>query len=278
MRPVRVQRLDAMVKDGLPEVILPATKWLVSGKLDPETTAIAAKIEQLRAKIAAGGLKRVDIIYSPPPGSNGSDAETDLHIQAGETKNFTMARVARTGKVPRWGTALHLIAKAAQSRVMLELGACAGISGSYLASAPSCERFITIEGSPPLAELSRNTLGQISPKAEVITGLFDDVLTDLLPTLDKVDLAYIDGHHEKVATIHYFNRIAPKLSENAVVIFDDISWSVDMREMWDELIQRKNFSHTFDFGEIGVCIMAKPGTTARHWDMQPLSGRMLPRG
>lgn len=39
-----------------------------------------------------------------------------------------------------------------------------------------------------------------------------------------VDLAYIDGDHEKVATIRYFERIKPHLNPDAVVIFGDISW------------------------------------------------------
>src|SRR6185312_4343070 len=112
----------------------------------------------------------------------------------------------------------------------LELGACAGISAIYLSSAPQMKSLITVEGSAPLAGLAAESLQPFS-HARVVNALFDDAIDAELPGV-KLDLAYIDGHHEKVATIHYFNKIRPYLQPGAVVIFDDVSWSRDMREAW----------------------------------------------
>jgi hypothetical protein len=82
-----------------------------------------------------------------------------------------------------------------------------------------------------------------------------------LPKLSKkIDFAYIDGHHEKVA----------------VVIFDDISWSADMREAWNVLRVRPEFAHAVDLGAIGVCVLSRgadAGPGGKQWDLQPITGR-----
>ena len=65
----------------------------------------------------------------------------------------------------------------------------------------------------------------------VITGRFQDVLDDTLADLREVDYVFIDGHHDEKATLDYFNRIYPFLSKNAIVLFDDISWSEGMKRL-----------------------------------------------
>ncbi len=143
----------------------------------------------------------------------------------GEQITLTMERIANTGKKEKWGVFLHLLASEVGG-TFLELGSCAGISGAYLASAPNCKKLFSVEGSAALAGLARETIDQVAPgRAEVINGLFNDVLDSLLPELGEnaLDLAFIDGHHERVATLHYYERIKPALRPGAVVVFDDIS-------------------------------------------------------
>ncbi len=248
LRPSRERKFATLINDGLPPVIVPMVRFLVTGEVDRETAEVAAKMEAIRSHIAADGFKTVNLMHG----------------------RRTLARVARTGK----GTALHILAKSARSATILELGACAGISGGYFASSPFCTRFVTVEGSADLTKISRQTLTEIGPHTEVVNALFDDALNVLLPRLPSIDLVFIDGHHEKAATIHYYERILPKLADNAVVIFDDISWTHDMRDMWNTVVREPGFSHSFDFGEVGICIRS-PGATARNWDMRPLSGHMV---
>ena len=89
-----------------------------------------------------------------------------------------------------------------------------------------------------------------------------------------IDFAFIDGHHEKLATIHYFNRLVPKLSPGALVVFDDISWSFDMRECWEYMVKQKGFSDALDFGDLGICIWNHSGfSSTKYWDLQELLGR-----
>ena len=189
--------------------------------------------------------------------------------------HFTAQRVAATGKDERWGTALHLIARSFESSTGLELGTCAGISALYIASAPSMTTYWTIEGSSDLCDIARDTVSGL-PGVRVVNALFDDALDDELPRLaGRLDFAFIDGHHERVATVHYADRIVPALADGAVVIFDDISWSADMRSAWDDLRLRPEWAHAFQrySAQLASAASRLDSTEHRQWDMQPLVGK-----
>ncbi len=273
----RLNKLFELEKNGLPKALLPATHYLVTGKTEPKLESIATSIEKRRNEIAAGGDTQVPIWYSPKPNSADQCLESDDRPEPGKTLFFTMAEIAKTGKKQRWATALLLLVKELKASKGIELGSCAGLSAKYIASADSMKELITVEGSKELAKIATETLKD-NDNARVINALFDDALDQVLTNVEqKFDLAYIDGHHEKVATIHYFNRLLPHLKPGALVLFDDVSWSYDMREAWDELCVRNEFSHAIDFGVVGACILntttqngnAKP----KYWNLQPIVGK-----
>jgi predicted O-methyltransferase YrrM len=154
----------------------------------------------------------------------------------------------------------------------------------YLASAPSVRTLVTVEGSPPLAEMAKESL-QEHETAQVVNSLFDEAIDAELPAMGKtVDLAFIDGHHEKVATIHYFKRLLPYLKDGAVVVFDDVSWSYDMRDGWNIISTSPEVAHAIDLGLIGVCVLKREDeqdVQGRYWDLQPVLGKTKigdPRG
>jgi len=134
---------------------------------------------------------------------------------------------------------------------------------------------LTVEGSEKLAETSRQTLERFGARCRVENLLFDDVLDSLSDyVVDPMDFCYIDGHHEKTATINYYRKLMPYLSQGAVVIFDDIRWSHDMCSCWHEIISSGCFSHAVDLGEIGVCIHGKvnEGQSTCYWDLRRVVG------
>jgi hypothetical protein len=135
------------------------------------------------------------------------------------------------------------------------------------------EEFISIEGSAELATHARESINSVSADAIVVNALFDDALDDLLPNgLSNIGYAWIDGHHERLATMHYLDRLIPVLERGAVVLFDDISWSPDMRHCWQELAGRLGFSHTIDLGKLGIGMWDGDDTLPRKWDLRSLIG------
>ena len=50
-----------------------------------------------------------------------------------------------------------------------------------------------------------------------------------------IDLVFIDGNHQKEATLSYFQKLLPLAHNETVFIFDDIHWSAGMEEAWKEI-------------------------------------------
>ena len=273
----RLSELETLFRSGLPINFRSALEYLITGEADALADQTASTAEARRAEIAAEGEKSITIWYSPKPGSAGDNADDTNRPLPGKTLEFTMKQIAETGKNRQWGIVLHLLAREFGSTSGIELGACAGISAIYLSSSPSLKRLVTVEGAEALSKIAEVSLKN-RPNAHVVNALFDDAIDqELARPNDSFDLAYIDGHHEKVATIHYLDRLLPKLKGGALVIFDDISWSADMREAWNLLVNRDTFSHSLDLGVIGVCLLKSKSdgnAPTKTWDLQPITGRV----
>ena len=265
----RRRALSKFAPIDFPHGVLTLCQYLATNSYpDPASERVALMAEQQRQRIVSVRGEPIEILYSPKPGST-QDPEQPV---PGAKLFFSPERIARTGKDKRWGGFLHLCARESGAKSLIELGTCAGISAYYLASASNVERLITIEGSSVLANIAKETLQDLSSKTEVINALFDDALEDILPALPRIDLAYLDGHHEKIATIQYFDRIKHRLSPNAWVLFDDVSWSLDMRECWEELTSKQGFSYCLDFGAIGLCIWNGGEERGKILDLRGISG------
>jgi hypothetical protein len=261
--------LNKAIADGMPQIAIVPCRYLIDGTLpDVNSRDVAEIVEARRRNIASSLEGPIEIIYSPKPGSAGDPSRPT----EGERLLFSPERVANTGKNAYWGGFLHLTAREAQARSAIELGACAGLSAYYLGSVPSMERLITIEGSAALARIARDTLRPLGTKVHVINALFNDALDELVPGCAPIDFAYIDGHHERVATLTYFERLKAVLASGAVILFDDISWSQDMRDGWNEISRMPSISHCIDLGVVGLCIWEPGATQARIWDLRPIVG------
>ena len=273
----KLKKLHELELKCLPSGIVTAANFLIINKTIPQLTETINIIEARRKEIAAEGDKKIPIWYSPKPNSSDNCKTDGNRPEPGKTLYFTMEQIAKTGKKQKWATALLLLTKELKASTGIELGACAGLSARYIASADSMKDLITVEGSEELSKIATQTLKN-NKNTRVINALFDDALDlELADTNKTFDLAYIDGHHEKVATIHYFNRLLPHLTPGALVLFDDVSWSLDMREAWDELSKRVEFSHSVDFGVVGACIIkdtdTPPNSPPQYWNLQPIVGK-----
>lgn len=141
----------------------------------------------------------------------------------------------------------------------LELGTCLGISACFQAAALKLNgggELITLEGSETLASLAEGHFDSLSiDNVNVVTGRFHDTLSEVLSGNKSVDYAFIDGHHDEKATIEYFEQILPFLSEGALLVFDDISWSDGMKRAWMTIIADNRIKISVDLRVLGVCII-----------------------
>lgn len=259
--------LARMLDRGFPAQLAAPFQFLFNGALPPEKKEIARRIEQTRAEIA-GRPDRYRIVQTP---SDRGVMRWAVRAEDGPVTSLTLA--GSVSVPPRWGMFLHLCAEAVRAQTILEMGACTGISGAYLVSAPSLRRFVTLEGSPALAPVAAETLARFSRNVEVVEGIFESTLPRALATLDApLDFAFVDGHHREPATLHYVRMLAPHLGRGALVVLDDISLYDEMRRAWRTAAAMPGVAAAIDAGRFGLLLWEGGERTGAYYDLAKFTG------
>ncbi len=153
---------------------------------------------------------------------------------------------------------LFNIAHHYKAKNILELGTSLGISSSYLGSCGSDVKVLSLEGDSQIADIAKDVHLNLGLKnIKINTGIFSETLTQTLLTLEKVDLAFIDGHHAMEPTLKYFNEILPFCHNDSIIVIDDIYWSAGMQTAWKTLINRPEISLSVDLFDIGILFFRK---------------------
>ena len=82
------------------------------------------------------------------------------------------------------------------------------------------------------------------------------------------DLIFIDGDHTKEALLTHFESCLKHCSENAIIILDDIHWSADMYEAWDQIKQHALVRGSLEFSRNGILFLT-PGIDGVHVAVVP---------
>ena len=156
-------------------------------------------------------------------------------------------------KREKYAQLLFRLAERRQPEDIVELGTCLGITTLYLSSACPKSTITSIEGSKNIAGFANNVFKKFKKKnIELITGKFQDVIPSLSEKQKQSDFVFFDGHHDKKATLDYFNQFVGYAGENALYVFDDIHWSPGMKEAWNLIKEHEKVSLTIDLFEMGL--------------------------
>lgn len=138
-------------------------------------------------------------------------------------------------------------------KTILEFGTCLGVTTSYMAKAYPQAQIVTMEGCPETAKVAKENFNtQSLTNVEILVGDFKDSMPKAFEKSPQVDFAFIDGNHQKLATVDYFNQLLPYTTEKSVLIFDDIYWSKEMYEAWEIIKSDPNVTITIDLFWIGL--------------------------
>lgn len=193
---------------------------------------------------------------------------------AGSTVIKTNRRVVRkmaasSLKPKRFAQLLHRIVRYYQPETIVELGTSFGITSAYLATANKGATVYTLEGSPAIAAIAEKNFATLSlSNTRLIQGSFNKTLDPVLASLDKTDLAFIDGNHKKSPTLEYFEKFLAKAHDNSILIFDDIHWSVEMEEAWDIIKKHPAVTLSLDLFFIGIVFFRKDFKVKQHFNLR----------
>jgi len=196
-----------------------------------------------------------------------TDLGAGSHLNKNRTKK--VSQIAKNAlKSPRLAKLIYRLAKNSRAKSAIELGTCLGITTAYLAKTDAQTQVITIEGCPQTAEVARKNFRDLNlENIELHVGNFDLILPDIIAQQPSLDFVYIDGNHRKDATLNYFKWCLPKVTENSLLIFDDIYWSEGMKEAWTEIKNHPDVTITIDLFWIGL-VYFKKGQAKEHFKLK----------
>ncbi len=124
----------------------------------------------------------------------------------------------------------------------LELGTSLGIGTIAMKNAIDV---YTVEGCPKTAKIAEEQLRNYKMNnVSISIAAFEKILPQLMNEL--FDLIYVDGNHQKKATLSYFEQLLKTAHNDTVFIFDDIHWSKDMTEAWEIIKKHPKVTVTID--------------------------------
>jgi predicted O-methyltransferase YrrM len=261
---IRARQLSRMSSSGdtLVIVLAQAIRTVEEKLFNNEETAAFQRIEDLREELAASPDVISFIDYGAgEPGEQLSAGE----MSRGRVVTRSVAQLCRqTSKKYPWAHLLFKLIRDLKPAVCLELGTCLGISAAYQAAALELNRsghLITLEGDESLAALARRNFAKLGLHRVILRmGRFQDLLGEVLREHAPIDFAFLDGHHDGQATLDYFARMLPFLSERAVLVFDDILWYEGMNRAWQKILSQPQAKVSVDLGAMGLCVITgQPG-------------------
>ncbi len=215
------------------------------------------RIEELRTRLntAPQPLELIDY------GAGSTDGHASAEeMYRGRAVKTTVAELSRSSSKPfLWAHLLFRLIREFQPERCLELGTCLGVSAAYQSAALKLNgkgELVTLEGADVLARMSAEHLRSLDlDNVHVVVGRFQDTLERVLEERGPFSYAFIDGHHDEQATLEYFDRIMPRLTEPSVIVFDDISWSDGMRRAWSKITSTEQVRIAVGLRAVGVVVL-----------------------
>lgn len=188
----------------------------------------------------------------------------------GLTKQRTVSAIASSSLKPaKYAQLLFRMVNYYQPKTILELGTSLGITTAYLAAANNNAFVTTMEGSKEISSKATKNFELLELKnIQQIQGNFDITLPALLPKLSNIDFAFLDGNHRYLPTINYFNSILPKISNQTIVILDDIHWSKEMEQAWNEIKNHESVTLSIDLFFIGILFFKSEFKVKQHFTIR----------
>ena len=118
-------------------------------------------------------------------------------------------------------------------RSCLELGTGFGVSTAYQAAALELNGEGALVGLDVerMTGIARDALSalELGHRVELVGGMIEQTLARALELAAPVDFALLDADHTKAGTLAELDALAPHLAPEAVIVFDDINWTHEMR-------------------------------------------------
>jgi predicted O-methyltransferase YrrM len=124
---------------------------------------------------------------------------------------------------------------------ILEMGTSLGLTTAYLAA--SGWDVETWEGCQQTANFARKNWKGLGCEDQIKSkvGTFKSLMEE---SQGGWDVVFLDGHHDRDATLAYVECLKTKLNPGGAILVDDIGWSKGMKEAWAQLLMDPHWNAT----------------------------------
>ena len=203
-------------------------------------------------------LKRIEELRSNFIGCSDMLTSTDVEYDR-YCHECSVQEAVGASKLRELTAVLYQLVKWRQPNNIVEVGTNLGVSTSWQAAALKENGFgiiHTYEISPIRIQFAEKWLNEEGFQNIVFHNLdFTKAISESLPDLESIDFAFVDGNHNKEATVQYFNVLKEKASSGAVIVLDDIRWSKGMEEAWETVQKSGTFRCAIEFAGMGIIIL-----------------------
>lgn len=145
---------------------------------------------------------------------------------------------------------LYQLSRHFQPKRILELGTSLAWGTLHLHLGHPQSIIDTIEGCPQTHTVSKALFPVQTNKINFHNARFEDYFQSL--NEEKYDLIFIDGNHRGLALVSYIEQLTPFAHNDTIWILDDIRWSDDMWDAWEEILENAQFHLTIDLGRMAL--------------------------
>jgi predicted O-methyltransferase YrrM len=194
-------------------------------------------------------------------GAGSSSSQSNLRSVASIAKHVV--------KPKKYSQLLYRFIKYYQPKTIIELGTSLGITTSYLSLGKQDSNIFTLEGATEVANAAKQNFKTLELRnIRLIEGNFDYTLPAVLYQLSTIDFAFIDGNHRREPTLNYFNQLLAKTNNNSLLILDDIHWSQEMEQAWNEIKEYPAIRCTLDLFFIGIILFRQEFKEKQHFTVR----------
>ena len=220
--------------------------------------------EVIRDKKAYPCYKQIELLRSSLLLDTREVSITDLGAGSKSSKSsvrMVKALVRQAAKPARYAQLLFRLVNHFKPAVILELGTSLGISTLYLAAGNNKAQVLTIEGCPQIAALAKSNFTQAhQTHISLINGNFDAVLPTVIKEQQQLDFVFIDGNHRKQSTLDYFEKCLTRKTNTSVFVIDDIHWSAEMQQAWQQIKAHQEVTVSLDLFFMGIVFFRREQT------------------
>lgn len=232
-----------------------ALRHTLANRLTPEERLLLDRVESIREALCTCN-KTITIAGGPEGGRRASPAGNDMPAPSRQT---TISDVCRRSTPPRWCLLLYYLVRALGPTTCMHLGTGLGVSAAYHATALKLNqrgRILALESAQTLALLASDNFQALElDNIDVAVGPSEAALTEALPQSKTIDYACFGGEAGTEHVRECFQRIAPRLSERAVLVFDRTASGEAAEPVWTLVESDSKVALLVDLKRLAVAIV-----------------------